>query len=145
MTVANLNKKEIEKIIPHRSPMLLVDEIIEMEAGAWAHGRMHLQGDEFFFQGHFPGKPVLPGVIMVEALAQTGAVAILSLPEFAGKVGYFAGIDKVRFRKKVFPGDVVDLKVEIIKRRGPIGYGKAEAFVDGELAVSGQLTFAIGE
>ena len=145
MAVTNLTKVEIEQIIPHRSPMLLVDEIIEMEPGVRAHGRIHLRGDEFFFQGHFPGNPVMPGVIMVEALAQTGAVAILSLPEFAGKVGYFAGIDKVRFRKKVHPGDILDLKVEIVKRRGPIGYGQAEAFVDEELAVAGQLTFAIGD
>lgn len=145
MTVTNLSKEDIEKIIPHRSPMLLIDEIVEMETGAWAHGRTHLRGDEFFFQGHFPGQPVLPGVIMVEALAQTGAVAILSMPEFQGKVGYFAGIDKVRFKRKVYPGETLDLKVEIIKRRGPIGYGKAEAYVDGELAVSGQLTFAVGD
>ena len=138
-----LTKEQIQEIIPHRTTMLLIDEITELEPGVRAVGRMHLSGDEVFFDGHFPGYPILPGVFTMEALAQTGAVAILSLPEYKGKIGLFGGLDKVRFKEPVRPGDTLELSVEIIKRRGPIGIGKGVAYVNGKKAASGELTFAI--
>ncbi|ERI99446.1 3-hydroxyacyl-ACP dehydratase FabZ [Acetanaerobacterium sp. MSJ-12] len=138
-----LTKEQIQEIIPHRNTMLLIDEITELEPGVRAVGRMHLSGDEVFFDGHFPGYPILPGVFTMEALAQTGAVAILSLPEYKGKIGLFGGLDKVRFKEPVRPGDTLELSVEIIKRRGPIGIGKGVAYVNGKKAASGELTFAI--
>lgn len=139
-----LDTEQIKAIIPHRDPMLMVDSIEEMdlEAGT-VTGIKHLTGDEMFFAGHFPGNPVMPGVLIVEALAQTGAVAILSQPEWKGKTAYFAGIDKARFKQKVVPGDVLTLETEIIKIKGPIGIGKAVARVNGKLACSAELTFAI--
>ena len=138
-----LTKEQIQEIIPHRNTMLLIDEITALEPGVRASGRMHLTGDEVFFDGHFPGYPILPGVFTMEALAQTGAVAILSLPEYKGKIGLFGGMDKVRFKEPVRPGDTLELSVEIIKRRGPIGVGKGVATVNGKKAASGELTFAI--
>ena len=138
-----LTKEQIQEIIPHRNTMLLIDEITELEPGVRAVGRMHLSGDEVFFDGHFPGYPILPGVFTMEALAQTGAVAILSLPEYKGKIGLFGGLDKVRFKEPVRPGDTLELSVEIIKRRGPIGIGTGVAYVNGKKAASGELTFAI--
>ena len=138
-----LTKEQIQEIIPHRNTMLLIDEITELEPGVRAVGRMHLSGDEVFFDGHFPGYPILPGVFTMEALAQTGAVAILSLPEYKGKIGLFGGLDKVRFKEPVRPGDTLELSVEIIKRRGPIGIGKGVVYVNGKKAASGELTFAI--
>ena len=138
-----LTKEQIQEIIPHRNTMLLIDEITELEPGVRAVGRMHLSGDEVFFDGHLRGYPILPGVFTMEALAQTGAVAILSLPEYKGKIGLFGGLDKVRFKEPVRPGDTLELSVEIIKRRGPIGIGKGVAYVNGKKAASGELTFAI--
>ena len=138
-----LTKEQIQEIIPHRNTMLLIDEITELEPGVRAVGRMHLSGDEVFFDGHFPGYPILPGVFTMEALAQTRAVAILTLPEYNGKHGLFGGLDKVRFKEPVRPGDTLELSVEIIKRRGPIGIGKGVAYVNGKKAASGELTFAI--
>ena len=135
---------EIMKILPHRYPFLLVDKIDFMEPGVKAVGYKNVTMNEYFFQGHFPGAPVMPGVLIIEALAQVGAVAMLSLPEFKGKIGYFTGIDKAKFRQKVFPGDTLRLEVEIIKRRGPIGIGKAVAYVDDKKAAEGVLSFFIG-
>lgn len=136
---------EIMKIIPHRQPFLLVDTIEELEPGVSALGKKCVSFNEPFFAGHFPGNPVMPGVLIVEALAQVGAVALLSLPEYRGKTAYFAGIDKVKFKKKVLPGDVLLLETKITKQKGPIGVGEAKAYVDGKLAVKAELTFAIGE
>lgn len=139
-----LNIKQIEDIIPHRHPFLLVDYIEDYVPGQYAVGYKCVTFHEDFFRGHFPQEPVMPGVLIVEALAQTGAVAILSLPENKGKVAYFGGIDKCRFKKKVCPGDKVRLETKIIKQKGPLGIGEAVATVDGKVAVKAELTFMIG-
>lgn len=139
-----LNVNEIKEIIPHRYPFLLIDRVDELEEGVKAVGVKNVSVNEPFFQGHFPNEPVMPGVLIVEALAQLGAVAILSKEEFKGKTAYFAGIDKVRFKRKVVPGDVLKLEVEIIKMKGKIGIGKAIATVEGVKACEGEILFAIG-
>lgn len=140
-----LNIEQIQEILPHRYPFLLVDKVVELEPGQRAVGIKNVTMNENYFQGHFPGKPVMPGVLQVEALAQTGAIAVLSLEEYKGKIVYFGGIDKLRFKQKVVPGDVLRLEVELIKRRGPIGIAKAVATVDGKVAVQGEITFAVGD
>lgn len=139
-----LGIKEIQEIIPHRHPFLLVDCIEELEPGVKATGYKCVTFDEPFFRGHFPEEPVMPGVLIIEALAQVGAIAILSLEENKGKIAYFGGIDKAKFRKKVIPGNRLKLECEIIKRKGPVGIGTAVATVDGKIAASAQLTFMIG-
>lgn len=139
-----LTTKEIMEIIPHRQPFLLVDTIEELEPGMKAVGKKCVSYNEPFFAGHFPGEPVMPGVLIVEALAQVGAVAILSLEENKGKTAYFGAINSAKFKKKVVPGDVLVLETEIIKTKGPIGVGSAKAYVDGKLAVQAELTFAVG-
>lgn len=136
--------KEIMDIIPHRYPFLMIDSIEELEPGVRALGKKCVSVNEPYFQGHFPGNPVMPGVLIMEALAQVGAVAILSQPEWKGKTAYFAGIDKARFRRKVMPGDVLMLETTIIKVKGPVGVGRAVATVNGERTVEAELTFAIG-
>lgn len=133
----------IKKIIPHRYPFLLVDKILEIEEGRRAVGIKNVTANEYFFVGHFPDYPVMPGVLIVEALAQVGAVAILSKEENKGKIAFFAGIDGVRFKKQVRPGDQLRLETEIIKAKGPIGVGQAKATVDGEIVAQGELMFAI--
>ena len=138
-----LNTQQIMDILPHRQPFLLIDTVEELEPGVRAVATKNVTFNEPYFAGHFPGNPVMPGVLIVEALAQTGAVAILSQPEWKGKTAYFAGIDKARFKQKVVPGDVLTLETEIIKIKGPIGIGKAVARVNGKLACSAELTFAI--
>lgn len=135
--------KEIMEIIPHRNPFLLIDTIEELEVGVRALGKKCVSMNEPYFAGHFPGNPVMPGVLIMEALAQVGAVAMLSMPEMKGKTAYFAGMDKVRFRQKVIPGDVLMLDTSIIKVKGPIGVGKAVATVDGKKVAEAELTFAI--
>ena len=139
-----LGTKEIMEIIPHRQPFLLLDTIEELEPGKRAVGKKCVTHNEPFFAGHFPGEPVMPGVLIVEALAQAGAVAILSNPEFKGKTAYFGAINNARFKQKVVPGDVLLLELEIIKQKGPVGVGKATATVNGKTAVTAELTFAIG-
>ncbi len=136
--------KEIMEMIPHRYPFLLIDTIEELKPGVRAVGKKCVSMNEPYFQGHFPGNPVMPGVLIIEALAQVGAVAILSQPEWKGRTAYFAGIDKARFRQKVVPGDVLTLEMEIIKVKGPVGVGKAVASVNGKTVAQGELTFAIG-
>ena len=139
-----LNVKQIEENLPHRHPFLLVDCIEDYEPGVFAVGYKCVTFREEFFQGHFPQEPVMPGVLIVEALAQTGAVAILSKPENRGKIAYFGGIDKCRFKGKVVPGDKLRLETRIIKQKGPVGVGEATASVDGKVVVKAELTFMVG-
>ena len=140
-----LTTKEIMEIIPHRQPFLLIDTIEELEPGFRAVGRKCVSYNEPFFGGHFPQEPVMPGVLIVEALGQVGAVAILSKPENKGKIAYFGAINNAKFKTKVVPGDVLTLEVEIIKEKGPVGVGKAKAVnQDGKTAVVAELTFAVG-
>ena len=142
--MAQLNINEIMEILPHRHPFLIIDAVDEMEVGVKAVARKNVTFNEPFFTGHFPGNPVMPGVLIVEALAQTGAVAILSDEKWKGKTAYFAGINSAKFKKKVVPGDVLRLETEIIKIKGPIGIGKAVAYVGDSVACQAELTFAIG-
>ena len=140
-----LSTKEIMEIIPHRQPFLLIDTIEELEPGVRAVAKKCVSYNEPYFAGHFPGEPVMPGVLQIEALAQTGAVAILCQENFKGKTAYFAAINSAKFKNKVVPGDVLTLEVEIIKQKGPSGVGKAVAKKDnGDVAVIAELTFAIG-
>ena len=138
-----LGSKEIQQIIPHRWPFLLVDKIINLQPGEGAIGIKNVSADELCFQGHFPDYPIFPGVFIVEALAQTGAVAVLSVPDNKGKIVLFAGIDNLRFRGPVFPGDTLQLEVKFTKMRGSIGKGAVRATVEGKTVTEGELTFAI--
>jgi 3-hydroxyacyl-[acyl-carrier-protein] dehydratase len=138
-----LGREQIEAILPHRDPFLLIDEVVELEPGSRVVARKHVRGDEWWFAGHFPGRPVMPGVLIVEAMAQAGAVAVLSQEENRGRIAFFGGIDGVRFKRIVEPGDELELECRLEAVRGPIGKGKATAKVDGKLAARGTLTFAV--
>ena len=138
-----LNKEGIKNIIPQRDPFLMIDEVEEYVPGESAIAYKNVNEQEWYFKGHFPGNPIMPGVLIAESLAQTGAVAILSMDENKGKNALFGGIDKLRFKKMVVPGDKLKLEVKIIKRKGPVGIGEAIATVNGKVAVKGELTFAI--
>lgn len=138
-----LNSNEIQKIIPHRYPFMLVDKIVDYEEGKWAKGIKCVSANEMHFMGHFPQEHVMPGVLILEALAQVGAVAALMQEENRGKIAYFGGVKNCRFRQKVVPGDVLELHCEMIKSRGAIGIAKAIATVNGKIAVNAELTFAI--
>ena len=138
-----LNKNEIKQIIPQREPFLMIDEVEEYVPGESAIAYKHVSEDEWYFKGHFPGNPIMPGVLITESLAQTGAIAILSLEANKGRNALFAGIDKMRFKKQVVPGDVLKLEVKIIKQKGPIGVGEALATCYGKIVAKGELTFAI--
>lgn len=140
---APFGRAQIEAILPHREPFLLIDEVLELEPGKRVVARKLVREGEWYFRGHFPGRPVMPGVLIVEAMAQTGAVAVLSQDENRGKIAYFAGIDDCRFKRIVEPGDELQLSCDLERVRGPIGRGKAEARVDGQLAARGTLTFAV--
>ena len=138
-----LNISQIMEILPHRQPMLLIDSVEEIEYGVRAVAKKCVSFNEPFFAGHFPEEPVMPGVLIVEALAQTGAVAILGKDENRGKAAYFASINSAKFKRKVVPGDILTLETEIIKVKGPIGVGKATAKVGDEIACIAELTFAV--
>ena len=143
MTV--LGRDEIEAILPHRDPFLLIDEVLELEPGERVVARKTVRPDEWYLAGHFPGNPIMPGVMIVEALAQAGAVAVLSEPANRGKLVLFGGIENVRFKRIVRPGDELELVCELERMRGPVGKGAARATVDGELAARGMLTFAVAD
>ena len=138
------NSNEIAQILPHRYPFALVDRIVDGEPGQWAKGIKCVSVGEPYFCGHFPQEHVMPGVLILEAMAQVGAVAVLSLPEMRGKTAYFGGVKNARFKKKVTPGDVLELECVLTKRRGPVGVGEAIASVDGKVVVRAELTFMIG-
>ena len=138
-----LDINQIMEIIPQRAPFLMIDRVEEYTPGESAIAYKHVKEDEYYFKGHFPENPIMPGVLIVESLAQTGAVAILSMEENKGKNALFGGIDKLRFKKQVVPGDTLKLEVKIIKKKGPIGIGEAIATVNGKVAAKGELTFAI--
>jgi len=141
----SLSAVEIRDLIPHRYPFLLVDRIEEVEPGVRAVGIKSVTQNEPFFQGHFPDYPVMPGVLIVEAMAQVGAVGVMSLEEYRGKLALFAGIDGVRFRRQVVPGDVLTMEVEIVRLKGKIGRGKGRATVGGERVCEAELMFAFAE
>lgn len=138
-----LNKEQIKQIIPQRKPFLMIDEVEEYLPGKSATAYKYVDETEYYFQGHFPGNPIMPGVLITESLAQTGAVAILSLEENKGKNALFGGIDKMKFKKMVVPGDKLKLEVKIIKQKGPIGVGEAIATVEDKIVAKGELTFAV--
>lgn len=138
-----LSKEEIKRIIPQREPFLMIDEVEEYISGEMAIAYKNVNESEWYFKGHFPGNPIMPGVLITEALAQTGAVAILSLEENKGKNALFGGIDKMKFKKMVTPGDRLKLEVRIIKKKGPIGVGEGIATVNGDVVAKGELTFAV--
>ena len=142
-TALPLDRAAIEAILPHREPFLLIDEVLELEPGERVVALKRVRADEWYFRGHFPGRPVMPGVLIVEAMAQTGAVAVLSEEENRGRIALFAGIDDTRFKRIVEPGDELQLECALERVRGPIGRGKARATVGGELAARGTLTFAV--
>lgn len=138
-----LNKEEIKNIIPQRDPFLMIDEVEEYVPGESAIAYKNVNEQEWYFKGHFPGNPIMPGVLIAESLAQTGAVAILSMDENKGKNALFGGIDKMKFKRKVVPGDRLKLEVKIIKGKGPIGVGEAIATIDEKIVAKGELTFAL--
>ena len=138
------NSNEIAQILPHRYPFALVDRIVDGEPGQWAKGIKCVSVGEPCFCGQFPQEHVMPGVLILEAMAQVGAVAVLSLPEMRGKTAYFGGVKNARFKKKVIPGDRMEMTCTLVKRRGPVGIGEATATVDGEVVCTAELTFAIG-
>src|SRR5256714_13153648 len=143
MAQTTLGREEVEAILPHREPFLLIDEVIELEPGERVVARKRVRPDEWYLAGHFPGRPVMPGGLIVEAMAQAGAVAVLSQEENRGRLALFAGIDDVRFKRIGEPGDELELECRLEAVRGPIGKGKATAKVDGQLAARGTLTFAV--
>jgi len=141
----NLNREQIKNIIPHRDPFLFLDEIRDLEVLKKGTGIKYVKADDYFFEGHFPEKPVMPGVLIIESLAQVGAVILLSHPDYEGRIVYFTGIANAKFRKSVLPGDTLELYCELTKIRRGFGFGSAKAYVGGELACEAEISFAIGQ
>lgn len=141
----SLGINEIKEIIPHRYPFLLIDKVVYMEPGKKVVAYKNVTQNEYFFQGHFPQEPVMPGVLIIESLAQAGTVAMLSMDEFRGKIAYFGGINKAKFRKKVLPGDTLRLEVEMVKLKGSAGIAKGIAYVEDKKAAEAELIFMIGK
>jgi 3-hydroxyacyl-[acyl-carrier-protein] dehydratase len=139
-----LGREQIEQLLPHRPPFLLIDEVVELEPGLRAVALKHVLAEDWWFPGHFPGRPVMPGVLTMEAIAQTGAVVALSDERYAGKLVFFAGIDKCRFKRVVEPGETLTLECELVKLRGPVGRGRGTARVGDELAAEANLSFFVG-
>lgn len=140
-----LSNSEIQEILPHRYPFLLVDKIVECEPGKYAKGIKCVSANEMHFMGHFPGHPVMPGVLIIEALAQVGAVALLTEEENKGKLAFFGGIKNARFKRQVEPGDVLNLECTLTTRKGPVGFGEAIATIDEKIVAKAEISFAIGE
>lgn len=140
-----LNRSQIQSIIPHRDPFLLVDRVLELVPGEHVVAEKDVTGEEDFFRGHFPGRPIMPGVLIIEALAQAGAVAVLSAPERSGKLALFGAVEKARFRRSVVPGEVLRLEVDVVRSRGPVGHGDGRAYVGDQLACSALLTFFLSD
>ena len=140
-----LSNKEIQEILPHRYPFFFFYKIVECDPGNYAKGIKCVSANEMHFLGHFPGHPVMPGVLIIEALAQVGAVALLTEEENKGKLAFFGGIKNARFKKQVEPGDVLELECKLTSRKGPVGFGEAVAYVDGQIAAKAEISFAIGE
>ena len=140
-----LSNTQIQEILPHRYPFLMVDKITECEPGSYAKGIKCVSANEMQFMGHFPGYPVMPGVLIIEALAQVGAVALLTEEENKGKLAFFGGIKNARFKKQVEPGDVLELECKLTSRKGPVGFGEAVAYVDGQIAAKAEISFALGQ
>ena len=138
-----MDSNQIAKILPHRYPFALVDRIVDGEEGQWARGIKCVSANEQFFCGHFPQEHIMPGVLILEAMAQVGAVALLSLPENRGKIVLFGGVKNARFKRKVTPGDVLEMTCTLTRRRGPVGIGSCEATVNGEIACTAELIFAV--
>ena len=138
-----LDSNQIARILPHRYPFALVDRIVDGEEGRWARGIKSVSVNDQFFCGHFPQEHIMPGVLILEAMAQVGAVALLSLPENRGKIALFGGVKNARFKRKVTPGDVLEMTCTLTKRRGPVGIGSCEATVNGEIACTAELIFAV--
>lgn len=139
-----MTKEQIKEIIPHREPFLLVDEVLEMEEGKRIVAKKYVRADEYYFEGHFPGEKIMPGVLQIESLAQAGAIAILSMAEHKGKIAYFGGIKEAKFRQKVVPGDCLTLEVTLDRMRSRAGIGTAEAYIGDKLACRCEIMFAIG-
>ena len=139
-----LNSEQIKQILPHRYPFLMIDRAEIVEAGKIAKGYKNVSVNEPFFQGHFPQEAVMPGVLIIEAMAQLGAIAVLSLDQFKGKIAYFTGINNAKFRQKVIPGDKLELEIEIVRMRSSLGIGAGKAFVNGVLVCEAEISFAIG-
>jgi 3-hydroxyacyl-[acyl-carrier-protein] dehydratase len=139
-----LTHQEVLEILPHRYPFLLIDRVLDHEPGQWARAIKCVTADEPFFAGHFPGKPIMPGVLILEALAQTGAIALLSEQGNAGRIALFGGVKQARFKQMVVPGDVLELECQLTRRKGPVGFGQAKAHVSGKLACNAELSFVLG-
>lgn len=142
--MALMNKEQIKEILPHRDPFLLVDEVVELVVKEKCVGIKYVNKDEYYFKGHFPNYPVMPGVLILETMAQVGAIALLSIPEFKGKIGFFTGANNVKWRKQVVPGDTLKVETVLTKIRGSFGFGSAKAWVNDELACEADISFAIG-